>query len=104
MVNINNFLLLMTLPIEIIEKILLLSTIELCIVFKIPICIIEKNLDDLFLKSLHTWYWAAKRGYLFLIKYLHRKQINHYSNHIMTTAAANGHLDVVKFLYYNRNE
>jgi len=48
--------------------------------------------------------WAASRGYLDIIEYLHNHGTEECTSYAMDGAAENGHLDVVKYLHHNRNE
>ncbi len=48
--------------------------------------------------------WAAIRGHLEVVKFLHFNRKEGCSRDAMDKAAGNGHLDVVKFLHINRRE
>lgn len=48
--------------------------------------------------------WAADRGDLRLVQFLHEKRTDGCSTFAMNCAAASGHLDVVKYLHENREE
>lgn len=51
----------------------------------------------------HAVRWAAANGHLEAVKYLHQSgaDIMAYDNYAVRHAAANGHLDAVKYLYEN---
>src|ERR1700728_1967899 len=61
-------------------------------------------IDQTFVKSFHTWSWAAKNGYLGVIKWLHNNKKHGCGPYVMDYAAKNGHLHIIKWLHENRTE
>jgi hypothetical protein len=50
------------------------------------------------------WDWAAKSGYLEVIKWLHENLVEGCTTHAMDVAAYKGHFNIVKWLHENRTE
>ena len=54
--------------------------------------------------EIHTWYWAAANGHLEVIKWLHENTNQNCTIWAMNRAAEFGRLEVVKWLHVNRTE
>jgi ankyrin repeat protein len=60
------------------------------------------GIDMFFTKNAMDW--AAKKGHLEVIKYLHEKRKEGCTTYAMNWAAGNGHLEVIKYLHEKRKE
>ena len=64
----------------------------------------EYAIANLYDTEVHTWDWAAKKGHLEIVKWLHENRTEGCTTAAMNCAARNGHLEVVKWLHENRTE
>jgi hypothetical protein len=93
----DNFIIMF--PLEIIDLIILHTDFETSIRLNN-----EYTLKKLYNPDKHSWYWAAYKGHLEVVEWLHKNRKEGCPTWAMEFAARYGHLKVVEFLHKNRKE